>query len=74
MAMSLASQEEDDVVSSINTTPLVDVMLVLLIIFLIAVPVVVRAVMVELPRETSHPSDAVPQHVVVAVDRHGAVF
>ncbi|MCQ8780077.1 biopolymer transporter ExbD, partial [Escherichia coli] len=45
--------DEDELVAAINTTPLVDVMLVLLIIFLITIPVVTRAVPVELPKEVN---------------------
>ena len=54
MAMNVGSSgDEDEVVSTINTTPLVDVMLVLLIIFLITIPVVTHTVPVELPKETN---------------------
>ena len=56
MGMHIASGgEEDEVVSAINTTPLVDVMLVLLIIFLITIPVVTRSVAVDLPNERNQP-------------------
>jgi biopolymer transport protein ExbD len=54
MAMNVGSDSgEDEVTSSINTTPLVDVMLVLLIIFLITIPVVTQTVAVKLPTETN---------------------
>ena len=55
MAMNVGSAggDEDEVVSTINTTPLVDVMLVLLIIFLITIPVVTHTVPVQLPKETN---------------------
>ncbi|MFL6643049.1 MAG: ExbD/TolR family protein, partial [Paraburkholderia fungorum] len=55
MAMSVGQDDNDEVISSINTTPLVDVMLVLLIIFLITIPVVTHTVPVQLPKETIQP-------------------
>lgn len=56
MAMNVGSSSGDDeVVSAINTTPLVDVMLVLLIIFLITIPVVTQSVALNLPKETNVP-------------------
>jgi len=68
------SSDEDDVVSNINTTPLVDVMLVLLIIFLITIPVAIQAVPVELPKERSSPNLTKPENIVLAVNRDGAIF
>ncbi|MBI5923074.1 MAG: biopolymer transporter ExbD [Betaproteobacteria bacterium] len=66
--------EEDEVVSSINTTPLVDVMLVLLIIFLITIPVVVQTVKVQLPREANVPTQTKPENIVVSINRDGEIF
>ncbi|WP_371415695.1 ExbD/TolR family protein [Azoarcus sp. DD4] len=66
--------EEDEVVSAINTTPLVDVMLVLLIIFLITIPVVTNTVAVELPKETNQPRVTAPENINIAVTRDGKVF
>jgi biopolymer transport protein ExbD len=66
--------EHDEVIASINTTPLVDVMLVLLIIFLITIPVVSHTVPVQLPKETVVPLQTTPQNVVIAVNREGDVF
>ena len=60
--------EEDEVTSTINTTPLVDVMLVLLIIFLITVPVVIKSVQVQLPQATNIPTVTKPENIVIAVD------
>jgi biopolymer transport protein ExbD len=75
MGMNLgASDAEDDVVSSINTTPLVDVMLVLLIIFLITIPVAIQAVPVQLPKETNQPTQTKPENIVIAVNRDGEIF
>ena len=75
MAMQLGSpSEEDEVMSSINTTPLVDVMLVLLIIFLITIPVVTHTVPVQLPAERNQPTQTKPENIVIAVDREGRVY
>jgi biopolymer transport protein ExbD len=74
MAISFGSAAEDELFSSINTTPLVDVMLVLLIIFLITVPVVTHTVPVSLPRETNQPTQTKPQNINISVDNNGDIF
>ena len=74
MAMTVGRDADDDLVSSINTTPLVDVMLVLLIIFLITIPVVIQSVPLELPKERNLPTQTKPENIVIAVDRDGTVF
>jgi biopolymer transport protein ExbD len=75
MAISFGSGgEEDELLGSINTTPLVDVMLVLLIIFLITVPVVTHTVPVSLPRETNQPTQTKPQNINISVDKNGAIY
>jgi biopolymer transport protein ExbD len=75
MAMNIGSDGGDDeVVSAINTTPLVDVMLVLLIIFLITIPVVTQSVNVMLPSETNLPRQTKPENIEIAVNRDGDVF
>jgi len=75
MAMSVgSSDDEDDVVSSINTTPLVDVMLVLLIIFLITIPVVVHTVPVTLPHETNIARQTKPENIEISVTKDGDVY
>ena len=75
MSMNVGSADaEDDVVSAINTTPLVDVMLVLLIIFLITVPVAIQTVKVALPLETNVPTQTKPENVVISVDKEGQIF
>jgi biopolymer transport protein ExbD len=66
--------EEDAFAASINTTPLVDIMLVLLIIFLITVPVVTHSVPVALPHETNQPTQTRPDNIVIAVDKDGNVY
>lgn len=67
MAMSVGGAEEDSPMSDINTTPLVDVMLVLLIIFLITVPVVIQTVPVRLPKVVYEPTTSKPENVVLSV-------
>src|SRR3954471_13635407 len=74
MAMQVGQAEDDDLNSQINTTPLVDVMLVLLIIFLITIPVVVQNISVALPLERNLPTQTKPENIVIAVDRDGNVF
>ena len=76
MAMNLASADgdEDEMNSTINTTPLVDVMLVLLIIFLITIPVVLQTVPVQLPKETNLPTQTKPENIVISVNRDGEIF
>ena len=74
MAMTVGQEADDDLVAAINTTPLVDVMLVLLIIFLITIPVVIRAVPLELPKERNLPTQTKPENIVIAVDKDGNVF
>jgi biopolymer transport protein ExbD len=65
---------EDEVLSAINTTPLVDVMLVLLIIFLITIPVVVYTMPVQLPKDVTHPFQTRPENVALSITRDGDVF
>jgi biopolymer transport protein ExbD len=75
MAMNVGSEGgEDEVVSSINTTPLVDVMLVLLIIFLITIPVVTHTVPVELPKEKNQPRQTKPENIDLSVTKDGDVY
>src|SRR5678815_1981437 len=76
MAMSVgpASGEEDQVVSTINTTPLVDVMLVLLIIFLITIPVVTTSIPVTLPKERNEVRETKPENIVLSVDANGRIY
>jgi biopolymer transport protein ExbD len=76
MAMNVGSEngEEDSVISTINTTPLVDVMLVLLIIFLITIPVVVTSIPVQLPKESIEVRESKPENVIISVDRSGSIY
>jgi len=75
MAMHLASadDDEDQMNATINTTPLVDVMLVLLIIFLITIPVVTQSIQLELPQERNLPTQTRPENIVISVNRDGEV-
>jgi biopolymer transport protein ExbD len=76
MAMSVgpSSGEEQTAISTINTTPLVDVMLVLLIIFLITIPVITKTVKVDLPKAVNIPTVTKPENITVAVDKDGNIF
>jgi biopolymer transport protein ExbD len=74
MAMNVGGSSEDDVMSNINTTPLVDVMLVLLIIFLITIPVITQTVKMDLPDAINQASIDKPQDITVAVDKTGQIF
>ena len=76
MSMSVGSSDdgEDAVMSAINTTPLVDVMLVLLIIFLITIPVVTQSVQLSLPKERNLPTQTKPENILLAVTKDGDVY
>ena len=76
MAMNVgaADGDEDEVMSTINTTPLVDVMLVLLIIFLITVPVVRMTIPVELPKERNEIRETKPENIVISVDSKARIY
>ena len=74
MAMNLGPQDDEDIIGTINTTPLVDVMLVLLIIFLITIPVVTTSVKVDLPQENNVPRETQPENLIVSVDAAGHIF
>ncbi len=77
MALSLQSSESDDNdgwLAEINTTPLVDVMLVLLIIFLLTVPVVSASVNVKLPVQSAQQQDTSGDYVIVSIDAAGNLF
>jgi biopolymer transport protein ExbD len=73
MAMS-SSNSEGEVLSDINVTPLVDVMLVLLIIFIITVPVALKQIKVNLPKASNLPTQTKPEDVTVAVDKSGGIY
>jgi biopolymer transport protein ExbD len=66
--------EDDKPMSEINTTPLVDVMLVLLILFLITIPVITQSVKVDLPKAANIPTQTKPENINIAVDKDGNIF
>ena len=76
MAMNLgpSAEGEDAVMSAINTTPLVDVMLVLLIIFLITIPVVTTSIPVTLPKERVEVRETKPENIIISVDKDSKIF
>ena len=76
MAMNVGPGPDDNdaVISTINTTPLVDVMLVLLIIFLITIPVVTTAIPVTLPKERIEVRETKPENVIISVDAQSNIF
>ena len=73
MAMNLG-ESDDETIGTINTTPLVDVMLVLLIIFLITIPVVTTSIPVELPKESNVVRETKPENVIISVDKAGRIY
>ena len=74
MNVGLPGGDEDRVVSEINTTPLVDVMLVLLIIFLITIPVVTTSIQVRLPKQAIEVRESKPENIVLSVDAAGTLY
>ena len=75
MAMSVGKDEDEGAsISEINTTPLVDIMLVLLIIFLITVPVIKKMAAVEIPKAVNIPTQTKPENITISVDANGTVF
>jgi len=76
MAMNVGSADgdEEEFTSTINTTPLVDVMLVLLIIFLITIPVVTTSIPVELPKERNEVRETKPENITLSVDQQGRIY
>jgi biopolymer transport protein ExbD len=77
MSMNVQSGDAGDdaeLNTTINTTPLVDVMLVLLIIFLVTIPVIVKTIPVTLPNERNIATQTKPENIVIAVDRHENIY
>jgi biopolymer transport protein ExbD len=73
MAMGSLSDSDDDFNPEINTTPLVDVMLVLLIIFIITIPVINHSVKIDLPKAVSAPDDLKPENIQLSIDADGQI-
>ena len=74
MSMSVGDDDEDEAKSDINVTPLVDVMLVLLIIFIITIPVFIQQVKLNLPVATNLATVTKPENITIAVDKQGAIY
>src|SRR5580700_11492643 len=74
MSMNVGESSSGGMMATINTTPLVDVMLVLLIIFLITIPVITRTVKVDLPKAVNIPTTTKPENITVAVSKTGTIY
>lgn len=74
MAMDASSQRESTTISQINVTPLVDVMLVLLVIFMVTAPIIQQGVQVNLPQARSGAIPGTEEHLVVTVAKNGKIF
>ncbi len=74
MAINVGSGDEGEAMSDINVTPLVDVMLVLLIIFIITIRVIIQQVPVVLPKATNLPTQTKPENITIAIDKEGGIY
>ena len=74
MNVQLSDQEEHGIMSEINTTPLVDIMLVLLIIFLITIPIITKTVPVVLPKAVNTATKTKPENINISVDSAGQIW
>jgi len=74
MSVQTDTEEEHGIMSEINTTPLVDIMLVLLIIFLITIPIITKTVKVSLPKATNIPTVTKPENITISVDNGGNIY
>ena len=74
MSLGSLGDSEDELNPEINTTPLVDVMLVLLIIFMITIPVMNHAVKIDLPHATNQPNETKPDNINLSIDEGGKVY
>jgi biopolymer transport protein ExbD len=73
-SLNTGSDQPDRPMNEINTTPLVDVMLVLLIVFMITIPVITQTVPVELPKVSNQATKTKPENINISVNRDGQVF
>jgi biopolymer transport protein ExbD len=69
-----ASDDDDKAMSEINTTPLVDVMLVLLIVFMITIPVITHTIPVELPKVRNEATKTAPENINISVNKDGQIY
>jgi biopolymer transport protein ExbD len=74
MALNVGGESEGEVMSDINVTPLVDVMLVLLIIFIITIRVIIQQVQLDLPKATNLPTQTKPENITIAIDKEGDIY
>jgi len=74
MSMSVGEADAGGMLAEINTTPLVDVMLVLLIIFLITVPVITKTIKLDLPKASHEATETKPENITLAIDEDGHVY
>lgn len=75
MSMSVGGEEQEGaVMSEINTTPLVDIMLVLLVIFLITIPIITKTIKVDLPKAANIPTVTKPENITLSVNVDGDVY
>ena len=74
MAIKIGGNDEGEAMSDINVTPLVDVMLVLLIIFIITIRVIIQQVPVQLPKATNLPTQTKPENITIAINKDGDIF
>lgn len=74
MAMDAPSQRDSGTISQINVTPLVDVMLVLLVIFMVTAPIIQQGVQVNLPQASSNAIEGSEEHLVVSIGKNGKIY
>jgi biopolymer transport protein ExbD len=76
MSMNVQSSDDDEqaLMADINTTPLVDIMLVLLIIFLITIPIITKTVPLHLPKVANIPTKTKPENITISVDAQGQIW
>jgi biopolymer transport protein TolR len=74
MAMDASSQRDSAAISQINVTPLVDVMLVLLVIFMVTAPIIQQGVQVNLPQASSSAIEGSEEHLVVSIGKNGKIY
>ena len=74
MSLGNTSTEDTEELSDINMTPLIDVMLVLLIIFIITMPVITHSVKIDLPQASNQPDTTKPDVITLSIDRTGQIF
>jgi len=74
LELNMHTEDEGRALSDINTTPLVDVMLVLLIVFMITIPVITQTVPVDLPEVSNEATKTKPENINISVNKEGQVF